>query len=151
MKSLLSLTSFLGFAFIVGLNTNIYAQQVQYGYDLNGNRNAIISVSLPAMVFKPNTNPKPDSVAQKIAQANGLHVYPNPTQYSVSVAIDSVPTLNNTTTIYLLDVTGAILYTHAVTEWPYPIDMVSYAAGTYFVKVIIGNQKALFYRVLKSK
>jgi len=129
-----------------------YAQGVGYNYDNNGNRIQSMLVSPPLVIKnKPNSNTKDTVNANELAASNGLKVYPNPTQYSVSVAIDSLPASNNTTIIYLLDVNGAILYTNRVTEWPYPIPMASYAAGTYFVKVVIGTQKPLFYRVLKSK
>jgi len=135
--------------FILGF-CEIGNSQVSYTYDNNGNRTQSMSTGY-AIMIKPNpgTHTNDTVNAQQLAAKNGLKVYPNPAQYSVSVAIDSIPPLGKTTTIYLLDATGKILYTHEVSEWPYPIPMVTYVSGTYFVKVVIAGETPLFYRVIK--
>lgn len=131
-----------------------YAQHVDYFYDASGNRvSRQYSPSLRLM--NPNViAAKSDTVAQKIAAQYGIKVYPNPTTDGdiVTVAISSTnPQGNETANVSLLDNAGKTLFTQQQgTQSPSQINLSNYAAGIYYVKVMVDKEQ-LFYQVVKPK
>jgi len=128
--------------------------QVYYTYDANGNRTQM-SIS-SARHLNPNgssnnnsSDTTKDSIAGREVSQYGLSVYPNPTSRSITLSISNLKS-GEDATIYLSGSTGNILYTTKTSVTPFQINMQSYAAGVYYVKVVIDKHE-LYYRVVKTQ
>jgi len=127
----------------------VNAQHVNYTYDANGNR--ILRQYSPTRLINPAT---PDPEAENIASQYGIGVYPNPLMdgNNVTVVISSASDKPaEEATIYALDNTGKVLFSQKqTTSSPAQLDLSSYSAGIYYIKVAIGKEE-LFYKVTKAK
>lgn len=123
---------------------------VQFTYDAAGNR--IMRQYFPMRVMSDTA--KSDEAAEQIAAQYGIGVYPNPLMdgSNVTVAVSSVKDkMGEDATVYVLDNTGKMLFSQKqTTSSPSQIDLNSYSAGIYYVKVSIGKEQ-LFYKITKTK
>lgn len=128
-----------------------YAQHIEYAYDAAGNR--ILRTFLTPRMNNNDTS-KSDPKAQQIAAQHGISVYPNPPDggNNITVAISSTGDKTaEESTVYLLDNNGKLLFSQKqTTASPSQIDLSNYAAGIYYVKVMVGKDQ-LFYKVTKPK
>jgi hypothetical protein len=76
-----------------------------------------------------------------------LHVYPNPTHYSVMLKVEDFKT---TGLIYeLYDLTGKQLESKKIKAIETNINMSDYVQAAYFIKVIDGNREVKIFKILK--
>ncbi len=98
--------------------------------------NGVYSVS-DWSVLEFTTNP-PLSIGNVYTGSAKLSLYPNPTKDIVNVEITGQYGLG--ATIYVVDVTGKIMKTVAVTDSKMVVDVRSLSNGIYFVKLVDGGK-----------
>ena len=155
MKTQFTFTAVITAMLLSIISIQSSAQHIMYTYDANGNR--ITRQYSPNRIMNDTT--PTDAEADKVAVQYGIGVYPNPLMdgSSVTVAIARNKTAEQTSditeeaTVYVLDNTGKILFSQKqTTASPSQIDLSSYSAGIYHIKVTIGKEQ-LFYKIVKAK
>ncbi len=135
---------------IICINSNAQQAYIQFTYDAAGNR--VVRQYFPAIKINDAREKNPE--ADKIAANYGIHVYPNPLMdgNSVTLVISSIKeNEGEDAQVYVLDNTGKLLFTQKQsTVSPTQLDLSSYAAGIYYIKVAIGKEQ-LFYTITKAK
>ena len=139
------------------------AQHVDIAYDAAGNR--ILRSYSPTHIF--NDTRKSDPEAEKVAAQYGINVYPNPMidGSSVTVALSGLKEASSSSnktanqasseaTVFVLDNSGKFLFEQKLTigigASSSQIDLSGYAAGIYYIKVMIDKEQ-LFYKITKTK
>lgn len=147
-----TLKTIIAAALLIISTANIFSQEI-YTYDEAGNRtkrNLYICVGCQVSKHKDDSkNPTPEQTVQamQMAMEHGISVYPNPANDIINVTVSGV-NANETAIVHVLDESGKTITSFQGSASPSQIDMKPYKAGTYFVKVNVGNDK-LFYRVIK--
>jgi len=70
------------------------------------------------------------------SSSNGLNVYPNPTNGNITIELGTGSAVN----IHVTDVTGRVLFNTDVNADKTSVDLTSFAAGVYYVKIQTGSQ-----------
>ena len=114
-----------------------------------------------------NDTAEVDPQALEIAQHYGISVYPNPLMDGNSATVtilnkaegsanaktneEPAPIEASRAIIYVLDNTGKVLSSqYQIAASTAQIDLSSYSAGIYHIKVAIGKE-VLFYKITKTK
>lgn len=128
---------------------SISQNKIQYEYDAAGNR---ISRKYVISTFKkPPLQQFSDSVyTEQIPEEQHISIYPNPTKDILSVGISGVSE-ECTINLSLYDSQGALLQniTASPEESPIKINMASYLANWYILKVSI-KEKNKFFKIIKQ-
>ncbi len=133
------------------INVNAQTPHINFTPDAAGNR--VQRTYSPSRMMNPKDTAQNDPKAEQIAAQYGINVYPNPLMdgSNVTVAVSSANKEGEAATVYVLDNTGKILFSQKQnTSSPSQVDLSTYAAGIYYIKVAIKKEQ-LFYRVVKAK
>lgn len=135
--------------FFVALILNcigLRAQKVQFSYDRNGNsvQRKLYCSGCPESGRQAKPNEKKN---QQTATQLGLSVFPNPAQEKIEVSISNLKQ-EYAATILLIDDQGKTLLTQKSTSQVSSVDMSSYRAGIYFIRVVVGSE-SLSYKIIK--
>jgi len=87
---------------------------------------------------------------EELKLQSSIRVFPNPTTYMVNVDLSQLP--QGEYQLYLMDLSGKVVYNQTATKSNTEIDMSSFATGTYVLQVQTkGTQKVETFKIVKSK
>jgi len=87
---------------------------------------------------------------EELQLQSSIRVFPNPTTYMVNVDLSQLP--QGEYQLYLLDLSGKMVYSQSVTATSAQLDMSTFATGTYVLQVQTkGTQKVETFKIVKSK
>jgi hypothetical protein len=117
-----------------------------YGASLSGANGSLeISASYGESSYEETT-----LSTEELKLQSSIRVFPNPTTYMVNVDLSQLP--QGEYQLYLLDLSGKVVYNQTATKSNTEIDMSSFATGTYVLKVQTkGTQKVETFKIVKSK
>ena len=72
---------------------------------------------------------------------NGILIYPNPATNKIILSIDNQSNINSSSNISICDLSGKNILQLEIKSGETEIDVSDYAAGIYFVKVIVGGKQ----------
>src|ERR1700752_4207318 len=128
---------------------------VNYKYDLAGNRYDREPCMNCRMIHNnsngPNSSGSIDTLVTladiQVAMAHGANVFPNPTQDKITIYLSNLKD-DEPTSVIVTDESGQTVYTQKNLGAQNEINMSSFNVGTYFVRVLMGND-VLIYKVLR--
>jgi hypothetical protein len=86
---------------------------------------------------------------EELKLQSSIRVFPNPTTYLVSVDLSQLP--QGEYQLYLLDLSGKVVYNQSATASSSQIDMSTFATGTYVLNVQTQNtQKVETFKIIKK-
>jgi hypothetical protein len=117
-----------------------------YGASLSGANGSLeISASYGESSYEETT-----LSTEELKLQSSIRVFPNPTTYLVNVDLSQLP--QGEYQLYLLDLSGKVVYNQNTTATSNQLDMSSYATGTYVLNVQTkGTQKVETFKIVKSK
>jgi len=117
-----------------------------YGASLSGANGSLeISASYGEGTYEEST-----LSTEELQLQSSIRVFPNPTTYMVNVDLSQLP--QGEYQLYLLDLSGKVVYKQTATKSNTEIDMSSFATGTYVLNVQTkGTQKVETFKIVKSK
>jgi hypothetical protein len=117
-----------------------------YGASLSGANGSLeISASYGESSYEQST-----LSAEELKLQSSIRVFPNPTTYLVNVDLSQLP--QGEYQLYLLDLSGKMVYSQSATATSSQIDMSTFATGTYVLNVQTkGTQKVETFKIVKSK
>ena len=117
-----------------------------YGASLSGANGSLeISASYGESSYEQST-----LSTEELKLQSSIRVFPNPTTYLVNVDLSQLP--QGEYQLYLLDLSGKVVYNQTATKSNTEIDMSSFATGTYVLNVQTkGTQKVETFKIVKSK
>ena len=144
--------TFLLFLFLLTLSALSAQNMVSYAYDNAGNRISRKIVTLPSNIVKKDTL-APAPVEEQLGERK-ITVFPNPTKGSLAVEINggnSKPATagGDQLQIFLFSAQGVQLQNTKVEAATTPINMTSYPAGWYILRVQAGDKMTEF-KIVKS-
>ena len=87
---------------------------------------------------------------EELKLQSSIRVFPNPTTFMVNVDLSQLP--QGEYQLYLLDLSGKVVYNQSATATSSQIDMSTFATGTYVLNVQTkGTQKVETFKIIKSK
>lgn len=95
-------------------------------------------------LFLNSENPKPVGI-EKVIVSEGINVYPNPFVEGFNICLEN----SETATLYLYDIVGKLILNKQVLKNEY-INLNSYPAGQYIVKVTTNNGLNLTSKLIKK-
>jgi|ERR1035437_249823 hypothetical protein len=120
--------------------------QIQFTYDATGNRTQRLLVIVPC---GPDPNPSGRmATTDPVTPPMNVSVYPNPTNTTINIAL-SQDSLETESTLVLYDMSGKIVYSTKTSSLQSQIDVSTFDAGTYLLKITRGKKYATF-NVLKN-
>lgn len=138
---------FLLFLFFIAFSFHVMSQTVSYAYDYAGNRisRKIVSISNPTHIKKDSVAPAP--VEDKLGERN-IRVFPNPTKGALAVEITGGDT-NDPIRLILFSTQGTQLQNSIVSSTTTPVNMASYPAGWYILRIQAG-EKVTEFKIIKE-
>ncbi|MES2512659.1 MAG: T9SS type A sorting domain-containing protein [Bacteroidota bacterium] len=134
--------------FLIVIAQLTFAQKVQYTYDNHGNRikRKIFTIAPPEqrMAGSDSTD---NAEAARIADKEGISVYPNPTKDRVVLTINDFNSSDNNS-MSLIDVKGNVVMEQKVTSAHSEMDVSKLTAGIYYFNVV-KNKNMLYYKLVK--
>ena len=117
-----------------------------YGASLSGANGSLeISASYGESSYEQTT-----LSAEELQLQSSIRVFPNPTTYLVNVDLSQLP--QGEYQLYLMNLSGKVVYSQRAIESNTQIDMSTFATGTYVLQVQTkGTQKVETFRIVKSK
>ena len=117
-----------------------------YGASLSGANGTLeISASFGESSYEQST-----LSAEELKLQSSIRVFPNPTRYIVNVDLSQMP--KGEYQLYLMDLSGKVVYNQTATESSTQIDMHTFVPGTYLLKVQTqGTQKIETFKIVKTK
>ena len=117
-----------------------------YGVSLSGANGSLeISASYGESSYEQST-----LSVEELKLQSSIRVFPNPTSYLVNVDLSKLP--KGEYQLYLLDLSGKMVFNQTATESITQIDMHTFATGTYVLKVQTqGTQKIETFKIVKTK
>jgi hypothetical protein len=137
------------------LSTGLFAQDLVYTHDANGNR--IVRETIVLKTANPNTSNAANSQPTAQQQEAGLetyllgskiNIYPNPTQGSVQLVIEGLAP-EHTATVVVLNANGQPMQQQPISTANTTLDLSGYAAGLYIVRLTL-NGRYKEWRVVKQ-
>lgn len=87
---------------------------------------------------------------EEIKLQSSIRVFPNPTTFMVNVDLSQLP--QGEYQLYLMDLSGKVVYNQSATASSSQIDMSTFGTGTYVLNVQTnGTQKVETFKIVKSK
>jgi hypothetical protein len=128
------------------LASSAQTPHTDFTYDAAGNRILRQWFAQKGIASTPEENKE----AEKIAEQNGIVVYPNPVQDdNINISIASLKS-DVQSTIEVLDNSGKVLVQQKVTAALTSINISAYSAGIYYIRVMAGKEQ-LYYKITKAK
>jgi hypothetical protein len=117
-----------------------------YGASLSGANGSLeISASYGESSYEETT-----LSTEELKLQSSIRVFPNPTTYMVNVDLSQLP--QGEYQLYLMDLSGKVVYKQSTTATSSQLDMSSFATGTYVLQVQTkGTQKVETFKIVKSK
>ena len=117
-----------------------------YGVSLSGANGSLeISASYGESSYEQST-----LSAEELKLQSSIRVFPNPTSYIVNVDLSQLP--KGEYQLYLMELSGKVVYNQSATESSTQIDMHTFAPGTYVLKVQTqGTLKIETFKIVKTK
>jgi hypothetical protein len=117
-----------------------------YGASLSGANGSLeISASYGESSYEEST-----LSTEELKLQSSIRVFPNPTTFLVNVDLSQLP--QGEYQLYLLDLSGKVVYNQIATKSNTEIDMSTFATGTYVLQVQTkGTQKVETFKIVKSK
>ena len=117
-----------------------------YGASLSGANGSLeISASYGESSYEETT-----LSTEELKLQSSIRVFPNPTTYLVNVDLSQLP--QGEYQLYLMDLSGKVVYKQSTTATSSQLDMSSFATGTYVLQVQTkGTQKVETFKIVKSK
>jgi hypothetical protein len=117
-----------------------------YGASLSGANGSLeISASYGESSYEQST-----LSTEELKLQSSISVYPNPTTYMVNVDLSQLP--QGEYQLYLLDLSGKVVYNQSTTATSSQLDMSTFATGTYVLNVQTkGTQKVETFKIIKTK
>jgi len=117
-----------------------------YGASLSGANGSLeISASYGESSYEQST-----LSAEELKFQSSIRVFPNPTTYLVNVDLSKLP--KGEYQLYLMDLSGKMVFNQTATISITQIDMHTFAPGTYVLKVQTqGTQKIETFKIVKTK
>ena len=117
-----------------------------YGASLSGANGSLeISASYGESSYEQST-----LSAEELKLQSSIRVFPNPTSYIVNVDLSQLP--KGEYHLYLMELSGKVVYNQTATESSTQIDMNTFAPGTYVLKVQTqGTLKIETFKIVKTK
>ena len=117
-----------------------------YGASLSGANGSLeISASYGQSSYEETT-----LSAEELKLQSSIRVFPNPTTFMVNVDLSQLP--QGEYQLYLLDLSGKVVYNQSTTATSSQIDMSTFATGTYVLNLQTkGMQKLETFKIIKSK
>ncbi len=132
--------SFIFLIFLLSVSTEISkAQTVTFGYDAAGNRISRV-IDLNSLRSAQGNETLEEIVYSEVLKNLEIRIYPNPTEGLLKVDILNLPE-QQTADIYLYNLSGKLLITRKGVSGLTDIDLGTYLAGTYLMKIIAGEQQ----------
>jgi len=117
-----------------------------YGASLSGANGSLeISASYGESSYEQST-----LSVEELKLQSSIRVFPNPTSYTVNVDLSQLP--KGEYQLYLMELSGKVVYNQTATESSTQIDMHTFAPGTYLLKVQTqGTLKIETFKIVKTK
>ena len=117
-----------------------------YGASLSGANGSLeISASYGESSYEETT-----LSTEELKLQSSIRVFPNPTTYMVNVDLSQLP--QGEYQLYLLDLSGKVVYNQTATKSNTEIDMSTFATGTYVLQVQTkGTQKVETFKISKTQ
>jgi len=117
-----------------------------YGASLSGANGSLeISASYGESSYEETT-----LSTEELKLQSSIRVFPNPTTYMVNVDLSQLP--QGEYQLYLMDLSGKVVYNQNTTATSSQLDMSTFATGTYVLNVQTkGTQKVETFKIVKSK
>jgi hypothetical protein len=117
-----------------------------YGASLSG-ANGSLEISAS---YGEGTYEESSLSVEELKLQSSIRVFPNPTTFMVNVDLSQLP--QGEYQLYLLDLSGKVVYDQSATATSSQIDMSTFATGTYVLNVQTkGTQKVETFKIVKSK
>ena len=130
----------LSFLFFLSLSASVRSQTIEYTYDNAGNRKTRQVIILEALMASPDMVKKhTEAPATEILGERNIKVYPNPTKGDLSIEVTG-GNEKEKVEVQLSNAQGVQLQAMKVDIGKTPIDMVSYPAGWYILRVGSGDK-----------
>lgn len=130
---------------ISGQEFEAFAQEIQYTYDVAGNR---VHREYIILRLATDTMGNGELLANELAEEFGVSLYPNPTQDVINLSITNLPE-GEKAVATVFDNSGRELLTKEVFNGITALDFSTFNSGIYHVKLRSGNRE-LFYKVMKK-
>ena len=92
------------------------------------------------------------AIDESIDKNLSINVFPNPTTDFITISIKSLIEKDNVFFIELYDLQGKILYTVNYNQNEFKLDMLTYPAGTFLLKIMTKGNKCLQnFKIQKNK
>lgn len=130
---------------MTNLNIEAFAQEIQYTYDVAGNR---VHREYIILRLATDTMGNGELLANELAEEFGVSLYPNPTQDVINLSITNLPE-GEKAVATVFDNSGRELLTKEVFNGITALDFSTFNSGIYHVKLRSGNRE-LFYKVMKK-
>lgn len=137
----------LTFSAVASSNDNFQpVMGTPYGASLSGANGSLeISASYGEGTYEEST-----LSAEELQLQSSIRVFPNPTTYMVNVDLSQLP--QGEYQLYLMNLSGKVVYSQSATATSSQIDMSTFATGTYVIQVQTkGTQKVDTFKIVKSK
>ena len=117
-----------------------------YGASLSGANGSLeISASYGESSYEEST-----LSTEELKLQSSIRVFPNPTTYLVNVDLSQLP--QGEYQLYLMDLSGKVVYKQSTTATSSQLDMSTFATGTYVLNVQTkGTRKVDTFKIVKSK
>lgn len=125
----------------------VNAQTIEYAYDMAGNRISRKVVTMPQGV-KHDYHTSDSVVVTETIGERAISVYPNPTKGQLSVEI-SGGSSEDAIQLTVYDGQGKILITKKAEQGRTPLEMTTYPAGWYILRVT-GGDKSKEFKIVKQ-
>ena len=136
----------LTLAMMLVSSTFLFSQTISYAYDNSGNRieRSIVFNSAPIANGSNTSNNEEDSTASPkfMDPVLGftLNIYPNPTSGILSLEVENLPDSVHSS-MQIFDITGKQVVSSQLSSSISNFDISTLPIGTYFMKVLVGNEK----------
>jgi hypothetical protein len=154
MKQMKILTLFFLIAtgcFLPGLGYSQTLHEYGYGYDASGNRTSRVilkSAHLPAdSLSLAKIEAQKQKNLEEVFEKKQITIYPNPTKGFITVEISL--TAEDNARIAVFDIRGSLLVEYKNVGSRTNIDLSNEPAGTYLMKIFIGN-KPTTWKIIKQ-
>lgn len=149
---------FLIIALLAIVSLKSFSQDIEYVYDLAGNRTERHVIPPPTQAPEPeetdvvsdnldNKEIEPEVYEDLIAEKQ-IKIYPNPTRGKLAIEIVNY-NLNDVGTIQVFDMVGRMVQNVTKLSNQLEVDITNEPPGSYIIVIVIGNEKSE-WKVIKQ-
>ena len=144
-------TKFLIIALLAIVSLKSFSQDIEYVYDLAGNRTTRRIIPPPPAqadsVSDNNATPEPEVYDDLLAEKQ-IKIYPNPTRGKLAIEIVNY-NFNDVGTIQVFDMAGRLVQNVTKLSSQLEVDITSEPPGSYIIIIVIGDEKSE-WKVIKQ-